>query len=40
MATLKTELDRVRREARDENQLAGEQIPNGVDGPVAKLRGK
>ena len=39
-ATLKAELARVKQAARDENQLADEQIPNGVDGPVAKLRGK
>jgi arylsulfatase A-like enzyme len=39
-ASLKSELERVKREARDEDQLANEQIPNGVDGPVAKLRGK
>jgi hypothetical protein len=24
----------------DEDQLANEQLPNGVDGPVARLRGK
>ena len=24
----------------DDDQLAGEQLPNGVDGPVARLRGK
>ena len=39
-ARLKAELAKVQREARDENQLATEQIPNGVDGQVAKLRGK
>jgi arylsulfatase A-like enzyme len=39
-AKLKAELTRVQQAARDENQLADEQIPNGVDGPVAKLRGK
>lgn len=39
-ATLKAELQRVKREARDEDQLATELLPNGVDGPVAKLRGK
>jgi hypothetical protein len=38
--TLKAELARVQRAARDEHQLANEQLPNGVDGPVAKLRGK
>ena len=25
---------------RDDDQLANDQLPNGVDGPVAKLRGK
>jgi arylsulfatase A-like enzyme len=39
-ATLKSELVKVQQAARDENQLANEQIPNGVDGPVTKLRGK
>jgi arylsulfatase A-like enzyme len=39
-ARLKAELLRLKREARDDDQLANEQIPNGVDGPVAKLRGK
>jgi arylsulfatase A-like enzyme len=39
-ATLKAELTRVQRAVRDEHQLANEQLPNGVDGPVAKLRGK
>ena len=39
-ATLKGELEKVKRTARDEDQLASEQIPNGVDGPVAKLRGR
>jgi arylsulfatase A-like enzyme len=39
-ATLKQELARLKREARDDDQLANEQLPNGVDGPVAKLRGK
>jgi arylsulfatase A-like enzyme len=38
--TLKNELARLKKEARDDDQLAGEQLPNGVDGPVAKLRGK
>ena len=38
--TLKDELARLKKEARDDDQLAGEQLPNGVDGPVAKLRGK
>jgi len=39
-ATLKAELARVKAAARDEDQFAGQQIPNGVDGPVSKLRGK
>ncbi len=39
-ATLKAELVRLKKAVRDEDQLANEQIPNGVDGPVAKLRGK
>jgi arylsulfatase A-like enzyme len=39
-ATLKSELARLKREVRDDDQLADQQLPNGVDGPVAKLRGK
>jgi len=39
-ATLKAELARLKREVRDEDQLADVQIPNGVDGPVSRLRGK
>jgi arylsulfatase A-like enzyme len=39
-ATLKAELQTLKRAVRDDDQLANEQIPNGVDGPVAKLRGK
>jgi len=39
-ATLKGELARLRREVRDDDQLADEQLPNGVDGPVPRLRGK
>jgi arylsulfatase A-like enzyme len=39
-ATLKAELARVKKEARDEDQLADQFLPNGVDGPPAKLRGK
>lgn len=38
--TLKTELARLKREARDDDQLADVQIPNGVDGTAARLRGK
>ena len=37
-ATLKAELLRLKREVRDDDQLATEQLPNGVDGPVAILR--
>ncbi len=37
---LKTELARLKREVKDDDQLAAEQLPNGVDGPVARLRGK
>jgi len=39
-ATLKAELARLKREARDDDQLADVQIPNGVDGTAARLRGK
>ena len=39
-ATLKAELARLKKAVRDEDQLADVQIPNGVDGPVARLRGK
>jgi len=39
-AALKAELLRLKREVRDEDQFSGEPLPNGVDGPVAKLRGK
>jgi arylsulfatase A-like enzyme len=39
-ASLKAELARLKREARDDDQLADEQLPNGVDGPVARLRGR
>ena len=38
-ATLKTELYRLKKELGDTDQLASDQLPNGVDGPVAKLRG-
>jgi arylsulfatase A-like enzyme len=37
---LKAELVRLKREVRDDDQLADAQLPNGVDGPVASLRGK
>jgi arylsulfatase A-like enzyme len=39
-ARLKTELARLKREAKDEDQLADVQIPQGVDGTVQQLRGK
>ena len=39
-AALKAELARLKREARDDDQLADRQLPNGVDGSVASLRGK
>ena len=39
-AALKAELLRLKQEVRDDDQFAKEQLPNGVDGPVAKLRGK
>ena len=39
-ATLKQELARLKRDLRDDDQLADEQLPNGVDGAVARLRGK
>ncbi len=39
-ATLKTELARLKRAARDDDQLADVQLPQGVDGSVQQLRGK
>jgi arylsulfatase A-like enzyme len=39
-ATLKAELQKLKQALRDDDQLANEQLPNGVDGPVAKLRGR
>ena len=39
-AALKAELLRLKQELGDTDQFANEQPPNGVDGPVAKLRGK
>jgi arylsulfatase A-like enzyme len=39
-ARLKTELARLKREAKDDDQLADVQIPQGVDGTVQQLRGK
>jgi len=38
--TLKAELQRLKTLVKDEDQFANEQLPNGVDGPPAKLRGK
>jgi len=38
--TLKAELMRLKQQLRDDDQFANTQLPNGVDGPVAKLRGK
>jgi arylsulfatase A-like enzyme len=38
-AALHAELQRLKRELRDEDQFAREQPPAGVDGPVGKLRG-
>ena len=38
--TLKNELARLKRDMRDDDQLANEQLPTGVDGSVATLRGK
>jgi len=39
-ASLKNELSRLKRDVGDDDQLADRQLPNGVDGPVARLRGK
>ena len=39
-ARLKGELARLKRELRDDDRLADAQLPNGVDGPVSRLRGK
>jgi arylsulfatase A-like enzyme len=39
-ATLKTELYRLKQALGDTDQFANEQLPNGVDGTVAALRGK
>jgi arylsulfatase A-like enzyme len=39
-ATLEAELLRLKRAVHDEDQLANAQLPNGVDGTVAMLRGK
>jgi hypothetical protein len=37
---LKQELARLRRELREDDRLADEQVPNGVDGPITRQRGK
>ena len=39
-ATLKGELARLKREVRDDDQLADVQLPNGVDGSVARMRSR
>jgi hypothetical protein len=39
-AQLNAELTKLKQQVRDEDQLANEQLQNGVDGTVAKLRGK
>ena len=39
-ASLQTELRRLKQSMRDEDQFANEQPPDGVDGTVARLRGK
>jgi arylsulfatase A-like enzyme len=38
--TMKAELEKVKAAAQDDDQLANEFLPNGVDGPPGKLRGK
>jgi hypothetical protein len=37
---LRAELTRLKAELGDDDQFARTQPPNGVDGPVAKLRGR
>jgi arylsulfatase A-like enzyme len=39
-STLKAELMRLKQSLGDNDQFANDQFPNGVDGPVAKLRGR
>jgi arylsulfatase A-like enzyme len=39
-ATLEKELQRLKSALKDDDRLATEQLPNGVDGPVGKLRGR
>jgi arylsulfatase A-like enzyme len=40
VTSLKTELQRLKRSLGDTDQLANDDLPNGVDGPIAKLRGR
>jgi len=40
ISTLKAELLRLKQALGDNDQFANDQLPNGVDGPVAKLRGR
>lgn len=40
IASLKAELARLKREVGDDDRLANEQLPNGVDGTAARLRGR
>jgi arylsulfatase A-like enzyme len=40
ITAMKAELAKLKKDVKDEDQLANEQIPNGVDGPVSRLRGK
>jgi arylsulfatase A-like enzyme len=39
-ARLKAKLARLKKEVGHDDQLADEPLPNGVDGPVAKFRGR
>jgi arylsulfatase A-like enzyme len=39
-ASLKAELLQLKHAVHDDDQFANDQLPNGVDGPVARLRGK
>jgi hypothetical protein len=39
-ATLKSELVRLKKEFKDEDQFANDELPDGVHGSVAELRGK
>ena len=39
-STLRAELARLKRDVHDDDQLANDQLPDGVDGTVAMLRGK